>query len=85
MKENQPQPSEENKGLIFPEETQKTLEMLATEDKMSIVNLVSKLIKKEDEERHIIWDRNKGEFVREKCGRKSCLETNKVEAINRAD
>jgi len=74
MKENQPQPSEENKGLIFLEETQKTLEMLATEDKMPIVDLVSKLIKKEDEERHVIWDRSKGEFVRKKCGRESSLE-----------
>lgn len=85
MKESQPQPPKENEGLIFPEETRKTLEMLATEDEMPIVDLVSELIKREDTNRHIIWDRSNGEFVRNKCGRKSCLETNVVEAINRAD
>ena len=85
MKESQPQSPNGTEGLIFSEETQKILEMLATEDKMPIVDLVSKLIKEEDKERHEIWDRSKGRFVRNKCGRKSCLETNKVETANRAD
>lgn len=84
MKENESLSQKRSEGLVFPEETQQILERLAAEDEIPVVDLISKLIGKEEEKRHIIWDRSIMAFARTKCNRKLCEETNVVVEKNKA-
>lgn len=78
-------PSQEGEGFVFSKKTREILERLAAEDGISVADFVGELVGREDEKRHIIWDRSKKEFVREKCGRELCKETNVVPERDRAD
>lgn len=50
------------------------LEKLAAEDGISPVTFVEKLIKEEDEERHVTWVPKSKLFQRSRCNRKNCFE-----------
>ena len=62
-----------------------TLLALVAESGKTTQAVVEELIKKEDENRHIVWSRSQGKFVRHRCGLKNCQETGRLPLGDIAD
>lgn len=61
------------KIIELPDDVTEVLEKLSTEDGETSLDVVCKMIKRVDEERHSVFVAGKG-HMRVKCSRKNCFE-----------